>query len=519
MTISSGASLTINAGCALTVNGNLSNSGTLTILSAATDMNGSLIVKGSSTGAVTYSRFLRPENNAGDLHYISSPLGGQSVSGFTTANSSKIDILDSDYQIWQWNEESLTDNWQIVSSSSSLVTGKGYNIDQRTGSDGLLIFTGSVVNSATFTSTSPYKNGYTARTTLYDYGYNNPNLIWSGTRNWTNYGGGGWNLMGNPFTSAMNAATFIAANDNRFDPYYQALYVYDGLSGVYKYAAAETPGYPGGGSYGNYVQTGQGFFVLALYDGIVFNFNSTMQVHNTSVTLWKSALAEEPWPGLQLKAKYGSNESLTTIVYNSEMTTGLDPGYDVGQFSTGPAVEIYTTLAANDNNVNFARQALPVTDCDKYIVAVGIDSENGGEVTFSAYIVPLENYNFWLEDRKTGTFTALNSDTYTVTLPANTYGTGRFFIYASINTPTAITTQPTVPDIHIWTYNDKVIIKGDVSDKALCEVYDIRGKIALEVRLSGGELNTVNVPAGSKGIYLVRVVDGISVYNTKVVFL
>ena len=145
---------------------------------------------------------------------------------------------------------------------------------------------------------------------------------------------------------------------------------------------------------------------------------------------------------MQLKVKYGNNENLTTIVYNSEMTAGLDPGYDVGQFSAGPDVEIYTTLAAKDNSVNFARQALPVIDCDKNIVAVGIDSEKGGEVTFSAYTVPLANYNFWLEDRKTGIFTDLNSYTYTATLPANTYGTGRFFIYASTNTPTAITTQP-----------------------------------------------------------------------------
>ena len=165
ITINSGASLTINAGGALTVNGNLSNSGALTILSSATDSNGSLIVKGSSTGSVSYNRFLRPENNAGDLHYFSSPVGGQSVSEFTAANSSKINILDSKYQIWQWNEESLSDNWEIVSFSGSFVNGKGYNIDQKTGSDGLLIFTGAVVNSATFTATSPYKNGYTARTT------------------------------------------------------------------------------------------------------------------------------------------------------------------------------------------------------------------------------------------------------------------------------------------------------------------------------------------------------------------
>ena len=69
---------------------------------------------------------------------------------------------------------------------------------------------------------------------------------------------------------------------------------------------------------------------------------------------------------------------------------------------------------------------------------MGIDSEKGGEVTFSAFTVPLENYKFWLEDRTAGTFTNLNTNTYTVTLPANTYGTGRFFIIASTNTPTGI---------------------------------------------------------------------------------
>ena len=76
----------------------------------------------------------------------------------------------------------------------------------------------------------------------------------------------------------------------------------------------------------------------------------------------KSAEVEEPWPGLELKVKYGNKESLTTIVYNNEMTAGLDPGYDVGQFSAGPDVEIYTTLVIKDNSVNFARQALPMTD-------------------------------------------------------------------------------------------------------------------------------------------------------------
>ena len=202
------------------------------------------------------------------------------------------------------------------------------------------------------------------------------------------------------------------------------------------------------------------------------------------------------------------------------MTTGLDPGYDVGQLSTAPELEIYTTLVEKDNSVNFARQALPWTDYDTNIVPVGIDPEKGGEVTFSAYTVPLDSYRFWLEDKTTGTFTDLNTKSYTVTLPANTYGTGRFFIIASTNTPTGIEKpQAEETGLRIWTSHDKVIIQGEVSDKAICEVYNIVGKKILNLQLTGGELNTVSLPSGSKGVFIIRVIDGVKVATHKVALL
>jgi len=523
LTIGTGATLTVKPGQALTVRGNLSNSGTLNLESeylneepVGLTNNGSMIVIGTSTGNVTYKRLLRPKGTGGDKHFFSSPVGGQIITGFTAVNSSDIDQVETVYQIWEWNETDAT--WPIV-SNGSFITGKGYNLSQATGGDGLFTFTGSVVKSATFTATSPYLSGYVARATSFDYGLNNPNPIWTTGRSWINYGGGGWNLMGNPFTSAMDAAAFISYNSGKFDPYYKALYIYDGIYDKYEYAAASIPGYPQSGSFGSVVQAGQGFFVLALYDKIVFNFNSTMQVHNTSIAFLKSALAEEPWPGLQLKVKFGSKENMTAIVYNSEMSAGLDPGYDVGQFSAGPDVEIYTSLVLKENSVNFARQALPVTDCDKNVVPVGIDSEMGGEVTFSAYSVPLANYNFWLEDRKTGIFTDLNSDTYTVTLPANIYGTGRFFIYASTNIPTAGQKPPEGTQVRVWAYNDKIIIKGMVSEMAICEVYDLQGQKVLISRLTDGELNIVDLFSISRGLFLVRVVDGMKVYTNKIALL
>lgn len=516
LTISSGASCTVNAGRALTVNGNLSNSGTLNILSNATNNSGSLIVRGSSTGAVSYIRFLRPEDNVGDRHFFSSPVGGQSVSGFTTVNSSKINFLDSKYQIWEWIEELLSDNWHILTSGSFL-SGEGYNVDQRTGSDGMLGFTGAVVNSASFTATSPYVSGYTARTTQYDYGYLNPNPIWSGTRSWTNYGGGGWNLMGNPFTSAMDAAAFISTNSLKFDPYYKALYIYDGVNNVYRYVAASTPGFLEEESSGSYVQAGQGFFVIALYNNIVFNFNTGMQVHSMAVPVLKSAGSEEAWPGLQLRVKYESGESMTTIVYNNQMTAGLEPGYDVGLMSTGPDVEIYTSLVSENNNVKLTRQALPVVGGANIIIPVGLDSKKGGEVTFSANTVPFENYSFWLEDRTMGLFTDLTSNTYLTTLPANTSGSGRFFIYASTNTPSERELQPKDTPVDVWTLNGRVIINGHVSDLAFCEVFNLLGQKVMMTNLFDGELNTFNVSSVARGIYFVRVVDGQKIISKKLV--
>src|SRR5690606_26103445 len=142
-------------------------------------------------------------------------------------------------------------------------------------------------------------------------------------------------------------------------------------------------------------------------------------------------------------------------------------------------------------------QALPLTGADKLAVPVGIDSEKGGEVTFSAVTIPIGNNRFWLEDRLTGIFTELGTKSYTVTIPEKTYGTGRFFILASANTPTGVRPDDAEdPGIRIWTSHRKVIIKGEVGSDAYCELYNLDGKKMMKRLLADDELNTVELPAG-----------------------
>ncbi len=514
LSIETGASLSINSGQALTVYGNLSNAGTLEISSGLAS-SGSLIVEGTSTGVVTYHRQMRAEASDGDYHYFASP-----VASNTETNSGKIT------DVWQWNE--VTGTWSVV-SITALESGQGYNLDQTTASDGLITFTGSVVtDDIVIEATSPYNDvidgseeNYDARTFIDGSGHSGV------ARSLVDYGGGGWNMLGNPYTSALQVSAFIDANysvtpaESQFDPNYVAVYLYDateGTRGTFYYISQytgwgdELPGQ-------DYVQAGQGFFVLAMNDYSEFTFSRSMQSHSTDAVLLKSGKAGSRWPGLRLKVSHGEKESMTTVVFNDDMTTGLDPGYDVGLMNSGSEVEIYTLLV-KDNGVSFTRQALPAAGCEMNTVPVGIDSQDGGEVTFSAIIEPLGNNRFWLEDRETGVFTDLSAGTYTTTLAENNYGTGRFFLHTAQNMPVGITEpENNGKDIRIWSAFEKVIIHGMVSDRAVCVVYDIKGQKILETRLTGGDLNTVSIPSSVKGACLVRVEDGERTVIRKVVFL
>jgi hypothetical protein len=476
----------------LTLN-TLVNNGSITLNSTAVNVNGSMTVASASgSGTATYIRMMP----GSAWHYVSSPVS-------LTVNPTG--------SFYAWDE--VAGDWN-AGTTSTPASGRGYTL-QTTGTT--VSFTGSVVTSvSSIIATSPYSDcgfsgGSDYSTRTYTAGRNATTL----------YGGGGWTLLGNPFLSAMNASTFVGNNASSFDPSYQAVYIYDGST--YYYVGNDLSGAlnVSGAFSSNNIQVGQGFFVLAHCDGSTFSFASGLQTHDVTVPMTKSATNEDPWRGMQLKVKYGNFENLTTVVYNDKMNAGLDPGYDIGQYSAGPDVEIYTKLI-EDNGVHFARQALPPTDYDKNIIPVGIDCAKGGEVTFSAFVVPLENYRFYLEDRQKSVFTDLNAKSYTVTLPEKTVGTGRFYIVASADVPTGIkpvVDNPNLLNVHVWASNGNLMIKGDVSDKATCEVYDMHGRKILGTRLSGGEFNTVSLPSTVQGIYVVRVKDGNKTVTCKVVIL
>lgn len=483
------AGTTVAAGAMVTVTGQtFSPDGKFIIASEGVNNNGSLIYSGQGTPAGNLICNRRMPDDA-LYHYISSPVGSA--------------VLPASATFWGWSEpdgdwgEPLTAN----------IAGAGYTAQAN---NSLIAFDGTVITGeVTLLATSPYADCDFPSVTVDEY---SGRPYASGRDATTGYGGGGWNLMGNPYTSAVDATAFITHNGEAFDQNYRALYIYDG--DTYSYIGTELTGWENAGGQFGYtnIQTGQGFFVAARCNSSLFAFTPEMQVHNTAVPYTKSAGAEGRWPGIRVRAVSGAAEASTLVVYNDMMSPGLDPGYDLGLMSTGAGIEIYTTFVSGPGGVNYARQALPAGRADTLKVPLGISFAEGGPVTFSAEAVSAGNLRYWLHDRLTGIFTELGQNDYTAALPANTFGTGRFFIVASATTPTGIK-YPESPEsgLNIWVSGRQLTVSGHVGEGSLCELFDLQGRKLLGQKLSDERLNIINLPTGLHGVFVVKVTDGMRV--------
>ena len=456
--------------------------------------SGSLIVHGTSSGRVDYNRRM-PDDAL--YHYVSSPVDAASLPASAT--------------FWAWNEPA--GDWGNPVTAN--FPGNGYTV---MANNSLISFPGTIITGeVTVGATSPYSDCNFPFGTLTDY---NERPYAQDRDAFDGYGGGGWNLLGNPYLSAIDAGRFILRNDASFDQNYKALYIYNGDS--YTYIGTELTGWENAsGAFGyTNIQASQGFFVAARCNSSQFTFTPSMRIHNTTVPYTKSTGEAGRWPGLKLKAVCGSMEASTLIVYNGEMKTGLDPGYDIGLMRSGLRLETFTSLISGAHGVNYARQALPLSRADTLAVPVGLELKGGGTVTFSAETVPIGELRFWLVDRVAGVSTDISIHDYTVTLPANFSGSGRFFIIASENSPYDIYPPGAlVGGLRIWVSHGKLVISGKIGEGSSCELIDIRGRVLMERKLAAGEIHTLDLPLGMNGVIIARVTDGKSVLTRKLVVL
>jgi hypothetical protein len=437
--------------------------------------SGSLIVSGTSSGNVNVERYM----SGGVWHVISSSVPGEPISNFLSKGELSYHGPTMEYGMTDYDEPSGWNDYFTASQGGVMTAGKGFLA--RRDASGVLTFSGSVNTSSVNIAVDSSALGY------------------------------GWNCIGNPYTSPIgitNASTdpnFLSANIDILSLTHAGIYIYDPTKPA-TYQIINNTSSTGGDTLDmDYVQPGQGFFIKAKGSGNA-TFTTGMQTHNNSSNFYKKAANSNAWVSVVLNISFEDLNTYTKVLFRDDMTNGLDITYDAGTFNNASKLKLYTHLVSG-GNTDFAIQCLPTNDFENMTIPVGVDFPEGGKVNFTSKIANLPaGTKLILEDRDLQVYTDLQpvDASYTVSLPAETEGIGRFFLHTY--DPTAVSTElKYIQNITTFAYNKIIHIQGMVPVGARAGIYDMSGKVMKIVELNAGALNLIPAQELKSGIYIVKI--------------
>jgi len=461
LTINAAKSLTINTGTNVTVQNEVINNGTLVV-----ENNANLIQVNdvTNTGAITVNR----NSNAlkrGDYTLWSSPVASQNLAAFSPLTS----LVPNRFYIYNPATDKYTNT--VPAALDPLTTnfspGVGYAIrmpNEKPGSLGL---------------TTPY---YLGNETLFFPGMftgipNNGDVSVS-----LSTAGQGYNLVGNPYPSAINLFTLKSNNNlvigNTFYMWRKTNNVTGSAYCSYIPTTASTGTFVSNDNaqapttFVGDVQVGQGFFVSALTTGPLV-FKNGQRV-TTAPSFFKTKQAVESskiWLNATNAAGYFSQMAVT---YFDGATVGVDD-FD-GKYISDSAF----ALTSNINNGDYTIQGRPAFDASD-VVALNFKTDAAGEYTIAidhSEGVFASGQDIYLVDSKTGTETNLKNNSYTFAATAavdNTRFSLKFQKTLSIDAP-----EWDDDSVLVYKNNGTIFVNSGAKMMNNIKVFDIQGKLIAE---------------------------------------
>ena len=496
LTVASGKSFTIEKTGSVIVNGNFLNVGTF-ILNSESDAFSSIIIGGTVYGNITYNRYVNSVGtNEWDL--IGSPVDGQSISSFASANSSTLGTSSNIYAIGSY--DNATNTWtnyttSTIGSAGNFDRGRGYQMASVSGGTGILKFTGT---PASTTQTQAIINNDAAN---------------AGT-------GKRWNLVANPFpsyihgnTNADSSNNFLTVNTDKLHDSYEAIYGYD----------ADGSGYT---AYNNTssalnLAPGQAFMVASdntSSDNI--SFTTDMRTIVGGDDLIVGDILEDTFE-LIIKLYDGDTElDYTKFYFADGLSLGLDPGYDAGNFNQGAS--LMSRLVEEDEGVGLVINAMGLESVNDVVVPLEINRESGN--SFRISIDTFDIYagtNVYLEDNQLGTMTLLNELDFELTTENNLSGVGRFFIHL---TETTFSIDNEVDTNLLNAYkldrNNFIIVEGLTVQSGITNVklYSLLGREILSTELNNSiNTQTISTERIDTGVYVIKLQSGNNLITKKLI--
>ncbi len=491
ITINSSATLTINKGYDLTVAGNFTNRGTVTLNSDSNEFS-SLIVQGTSSGNITYNRYVNSLSGGTGWDLIGSPVNGLQISSFVSTNDAGSSPLATgngsgagdvgEYAIGTYDPSN--NSWSNYTSSNvsntQFTPGKGYQM--ATDSGATLAFTGTVDTDATETIS---------------------------IESFTDASGRRWNLISNPYPSFITLGpnstsnTFLEVNDDIID----ATYV-----GVYGYDADNT----NGSNYTIYNNTssskiapGQAFFVAARSTTAAnITFKEEMQTTSTGDDFISGDVMGNTEVELRIYNN-GNAVGNTKLFFDDNLTLGLNPGWDAGSYS--PSAAIMTRLVEEDEGHGIAINAMGLDAMENAVIPLVINQSAGQEFRINLHTATIPDPNVYLEDIVEGTFTNLYEGDFVYTPTSDLGGVGRFFIHMTADTMSSGEVSTSLLNAYKEIDASYITIEGlaTQSNETNVRLFNILGREVLSTTLNNNMgTQTISTVGLSTGIYVIELESG-----------
>ncbi|MGC4041166.1 MAG: hypothetical protein QM710_10365 [Flavobacterium sp.] len=312
---------------------------------------------------------------------------------------------------------------------------------------------------------------------------------------------GAYNLIGNPYPSAVDADLFITANASSTNgtlyfwthntaitnlQYTTNDYAKYNLTGAVR---TSTSAISGGALPTGKIAAGQGFFIeaktslaLGTYSA---SFNNSMRITSNNTQFFRTAQQspasvsiseglERHRIWLSLSNVSGAYSQML-VGYVQGATNGFDSLFDGKTMPVGNPISIYTMVGNDDLSIQ--GKSLPFSDAD--IIPVGYNSLNSGEFTIEMddFDGNFTNQDIYLLDKASNTIHDLKTGPYAFTTAAGTFEDRFELRFTDIQAFLGINPIFSETDVKVVTSSQQLQVVSPAVTITKVEVYDVLGKL------------------------------------------